>query len=261
VHPEAPYTDITFSGVFWNDPVRVAALLDAMRPWFRSIVVGVQSVDPSTDPTVQVCQERADDVLLDRVHGHCEPTIEPLLRRVATRWTFLVSGDEMPTVELLEALPDCIRTMDTDGWYVPFRSSIEGRVYASEADNHLRLFLTTASWPRTNHSEPRSERPRHLRTGWIAHDRSLDELVEDYLRYYALGRGNAGWDAHNRMMLHDAITATATHVTGWSSLGRRGWWGRAVEPAFGACRDRCSLPGGYDCGMSWRDVRAASRRR
>jgi len=229
------WTDVTFSGVYWNDPKRVAKLLRLVRPWFTHVIVGVQADEPATDPTYLAATKWADEVITDRVAGHCEPTIGKVLNRIPTDWTFLVSADETPSKPLLGAFQDILddaAAEQHDGYWIRMLSSIQGVPYPSEQDNHLRVFKTKLGWPPTLHSRPPAFRAKFWRPEDILHhDRSLDEMMEDYLRYWEIGQGNAGWVAHNRQMMHDACEATARHH-GWAFVSDFPWWPRVRQIAF-----------------------------
>lgn len=230
-----PWTDVTFVGVYWNDPDRVYKLLQYVRPWFTHMVVGVQTDDPTHDLTLDRARRWADETVVDRVAGHCEPTIGKVLYRVKTGWSFLVSADEWPTEPLLMSFQDMLNEAANsrlDGFWIRMLSSIEGVAYPSEQDNHLRVFRTALGWPTTLHSRPNAGRSEHWRPdAMLLHDRSLDEMMQDYLRYFEIGRGNKGWEDHNRLMMHDACEATAKHY-GWDRVTQYDWWPEVLAIAF-----------------------------
>lgn len=239
LHPMAPWTDITFAGVYHNDAERVGRLLDAVRPWFVNIAVAVQCDDPD-DETLRVCEEKSDRLVIDPVYGHAEPSIGKLLGVVRTPWTFLISADEMPSPDLLYNFQDAIQIAEhgddystIDGFWIRFVSSIEGIDYPSEQDNHLRLFQTRLGWPTTMHSRPAARNAVFWpeSKGHVRHDRSLDEMMIDYLRYFQLGSANDSWKAHNRLMMHDACVATAEHY-GWDYVKAFPWWPQVEAIAF-----------------------------
>ena len=229
---QVPYTDVTFCGVYWNDADRVGRLLERMRPWFANVLVGVQA---SPDSTLEVCRRFADGVIEDAHRGYCEPTLSRVVASVRTEWCFVVSADEMPDRDLLDsfqAMVDHAAGDSTiDGYWIRFISSIDAVEYPSESDNHLRFFRTRLGWPITMHSRPDAAHAEFWTTGRIRHDRSLDEMIRDYLRYFELGRGDAGWEAHNRLMIHDACAATARHK-GWPYVRAFDWWPEAATVAF-----------------------------
>jgi glycosyltransferase involved in cell wall biosynthesis len=226
MHPQAPWTDITFAGVYYNEAERLPALLELARQWFSHVVVGVQE---STDGTLEIAQRLATQVVPSDHYGYAEPTFGLVLKRIVTPWTFVVSGDEMPDERLLDSFRDLLDQAppDTDGVWFPFRSTIDGIEVTHEEDGHVRLFKAK-TWPRTMHSGPPAQRVMVWRHGAIAHDRSLDEMVRDYLVYFDKGKGNAGWEAHNSMMMREAIKVVAAHK-GWDYVTAFPWWTEAQE--------------------------------
>lgn len=230
----SPWTDVTFTGVYWNDPERVEKLLGYVREWFANVVIGVQTDDIRDDPTFAAARRWADLTIADRVHGHCEPTIGKVLSQVKTEWSFLVSADEWPSETLLASFQDMLDAAKdgTDGFWIRMISSIEGIAYPSEQDNHLRVFKTYLGWPRTLHSRPETRHDTFWRPeATLAHDRSLDEMMVDYLRYFQIGIGDPNWVAHNKLMMHDACEATAKHY-GWAFVTAFPWWPEVRDIAF-----------------------------
>lgn len=236
--PGVPYTDVTFVGVFWNDAERVERLLGTLRPWFANIHVGVQV---SPDRTLEVCRRHADEVIEDECQGYCEPTLSKVVAAVDTEWTFVVSADETPSRSLLESFQAMVDQAGAepriDGFWIRFTSSIDGIDYPSESDNHLRCFRTRLGWPSTMHSRPDASHAVFWPTGCIRHDRSLDEMIIDYLRYYRLGHGDPGWESHNRVMIHDACAETAARK-GWDYVRSFPWWPEASAIAFNLDQER-----------------------
>jgi hypothetical protein len=252
------WKDVTFIGVYHDDPDRVEKLLTTVSPWFERMVLGVQTNDPANDPTLKVCQSFADEVIVDVVHGFAEPTISKVINRTNTLWCFLISADEMPDQTLLENIGNMMymsRADDyvtIDGWWIRFLSSIDGIEYPSEQDNHLRMFHRTLNWPTSLHSRPHAQNAAfwHPSKGTIRHDRSLDEMMLDYLNYWAYGvrMNNAGWTVHNRQMMHDACTATAQNK-GWEEVTKYEWWEKIRQIAFKDCEKAgvCRIPDWYKC--------------
>jgi hypothetical protein len=243
---------VSFVGVYWNEEERLPALLELAGMWFRSAVIGIQH-DKKSDFSLEIAEAwvaeepEARQLIVDRVHGLAEPTLHEAVQKVRTIWSFVVSGDEWPEDRLLASFNDVIK-IDADGFWVPFVSSIEGIVYESEQDQHLRLFQSRLGWPSTMHSRPPAANPHFLprEGGRMHHDRSLDEMVLDYLRYLEQSSSDADWRAHNRMMIHDACAATAQHK-GWGFVSNFEWWPEAKTAAFGGCVERCTMGAGYDC--------------
>jgi hypothetical protein len=231
-----PSKDVTFAGVYWQEAERLPKLLRYVRPWFESIVVGVQE---SEDGTLAIARELADVVVEDVHHGYAEPTFAEVLRAIRTPWTMVVSGDETPSEPLLDSLGDMVTASEQstnppiDGFRIKFRSSIDGIDFTGEQDGHVRVFKTRCQWPKTMHSEPRTEKNSVWPVGHIDHDRSLDEMMRDYLSYYERGHGNPGWEKHNRLMMRGACNSIA-HYKGWVYVQSFPWWPQVKAFAYDA---------------------------
>ena len=230
-----PYEDITFAIVVWNDAKRLGKLLEYVRPWFKTLAVAVQE---SPDDTLAVAQELADIVVTDQHRGYGDFTFGPMLQpKITTRWTFKVDADEWPTEQLLDVLGGLTVLCDetrTRGAWVPFRSWVED-VEWEEQHAHLRLWHNNIQWPWTLHSRPMIEDTvqglRWEDVGCIEHRRSLDEMMRGYLEYYRIGRGNKGWDSHNKLMMRSACEGTAEH-RGWDYVKSYEWWPEVEKIAF-----------------------------
>jgi glycosyltransferase involved in cell wall biosynthesis len=229
--------DVTAGGVYWNEAHRLPKLLDLLQAHFSHVVVVVQE---STDGSLQICQNLltrpGDRVREDAHRGAGDPSFPIMVQSVETEWIFVVSGDEMPSDNLLESIPAAIAAADElgrNGIWIRFHSTIQGIDFTGEQDMHLRLFRTSVGWPHSAlHSRPMTDSVLYWDIGWIDHDRSLDEMVADYLRYIELGRSSSQWTAHNVMMLRDACTMVAEH-TGWSWIISSVWWPEVRDIAFG----------------------------
>lgn len=226
-----PYSHITVALVAWNEEARLERLLLHLRPYFEKIAIGVQK---GTDRTAEIAAEYADILVYDDHRGYGDATFGPrLLPQVRAQWTFKVDCDEWPSVDLLETLSSATwfaESKGMDGVWVPFRSSVEGIEY-DEQHAHLRLFQTRLGWPGTLHSRPMTSNTALWQTGYVRHDRSLDEMMQDYLRYWRVGRGNPGWDAHNALMMRSACHGTAV-VKGWEFVQSFDWWPEVEAVAF-----------------------------
>jgi hypothetical protein len=228
--------DCSYVGAAWNEEVRAAGLLTLMREWFPHLIVAVQE---STDRTLEIVRSvanRPGDTVLEHPHfGFGDASFPELLSRVPTRWVFLVSFDEMPSLDLLEAIAPVTAWADdhdVDSFTIPFHSTIEGFDYTNEQDAHVRLFRSELKWQPTLHNEPAGQRRAELRdAGYIQHDRSLDEMIIDYLSYWKVGQGNVGWTTHNRRMMHDACEAIAKEK-GWDFVTSYPWWPEVEAIAF-----------------------------
>lgn len=217
--------------VVWNDERRLKKLLKHMRPYFERIVVGVQA---SPDATLAVAELYADKVVRDIHHGFGDATYGPLvLPEAHTEWSFKVDADEWPNEELLKSLGDATKDAHVngkDGMYIEFKSAIDGGEY-NEQHFHLRLFRTRLGWPATLHSRPPTENTGTWRVGHIRHDRTLDEMISDYLNYYRIGRDNRQWEEHNRMMMYWACCGTA-NIKGWDYVRSFPWWSQVEAISF-----------------------------
>jgi hypothetical protein len=233
-HPKVtPFTHITATLVVWNDQERLGQLLSWIRPYFARIVVGVQD---SEDDSLSVARELADTVVEDRHSGFGDSTYGPkVLSLVTSPWALKLDCDEWPSTDLLDSLSSatwmCEQDRDTfDGAWLPFRSSVDGVEY-EEQHAHLRLFRAHLGWPAMLHSTPPTNRTLLWHTGHIRHDRTLDEMMRDYLNYWRVGLGNKGWEAHNRSMMYHACLGTAG-VRGWDYVRSFTWWPEVEAIAF-----------------------------
>lgn len=231
---EPPVPDCTFVTVAWNEEKRIEVLLDIAKEWFPYLVVGVQE---STDSTLQlagsIADRPGDQVLREPHHGYGDASMPRLLDAVKTKWAFVVSCDELPSVDLLQSTQAAMAYADflgAGGVWVEFHSIIEGIEYV-EQHGHLRLFRAELGWPRTLHSRPKARVEIWWPYGHIRHERSLDEMMQDYLRYWDIGRGNVGWESHNRQMMHDACESVALS-RGWDFVRSHGWWPAVQQIAF-----------------------------
>jgi glycosyltransferase involved in cell wall biosynthesis len=228
-----PYTDCSLVMVLWNEEARIGSILDRCRPYFERFVIGVQE---STDQTLDIVQKYAtekDQVIPDRHWGFGDASMPMLISAAKTDWVFVVAGDEMPSDDLLDSLWSATayaHKVGADSVWVPFVSLIEDIEY-DEQHGHLRLFQRKLGWPHTLHSRPMSSNGIWWPIGHIRHERSLDEMVQDYLRYFERGQGNPGWDRHNLTMIHDACVAVANRH-GWDYVTRYPWWPEAKRLAF-----------------------------
>jgi len=230
---EIPYKNITAAIVVWNDQTRLHRLLDHLRPYFNTLAVVVQT---SPDATLSVAREFADIVETDDHRGYGDASFGPkLLPRIKSDWTFKVDVDEWPSEDLLQSLRSAAwlceqRDSTRDGAWLPFHSSVDEIEY-EEQHAHLRLFQTRIGWPATLHSRPPTNRTLLWHTGFVRHDRTLDEMMQDYLRYWDVGRGNSGWENHNRIMMYHACRGTA-EKRGWDYVRAFEWWPKVEAIAF-----------------------------
>lgn len=234
-HPNVgPYTDCSFVAVAWNEADRAPRLLELARHWFTHLVIGVQE---SSDDTLAIARDyasRPGDQVIEHPHfGFGDASMPDLVGLAKTPWVFVVAFDELPNDELLESLWSATAYAERvggDGIWIPFESIVEDVGY-EEQHGHLRLFRRSLGWPKTLHSRPQGRHELWWPYGKIRHERSLDEMVRDYLRYYELGRGNTGWERHNLLMLHDACAGVAA-VKGWDFVQAFEWWPEVKRLAF-----------------------------
>jgi hypothetical protein len=229
-----PYTDCSVVSVIWNEEARIGKLLSRLQPYFNHIVVCVQA---SSDRSLEIARRMAregDVVIEDEHRGFAEGSAPVVAPAVQTAWAFVVSADEWPSDDLLNSVQTIIGYAERhkyQGVWVPFRSRIEGITF-EEQRSHLRIFRRGLGWSRTMHSRPKAGRSVRWPHGHVDHDRSLDEVVRDYLRYLELGRGNLLLERHNTLMIHDACAMVAARF-GWDYVMAHEWWPRAQEVAFG----------------------------
>ena len=234
-HPNIPpFEDCTFVTVAWNEERRIGPLLDLAKEWFPAIVVGVQESQDRTLEIAEASANRARDRVLREPHlGFGEASMPRLIEAAKTPWVFSVACDELPSLDLLESLDSAMAYAMQEragGVWINFRSIVEGVEY-NEQHGHLRLFRSGLGWPQTLHSRPKAKIEIWWPYGHIRHERSLDEMMQDYLRYWDLGRGNKGWERHNREMMHDACEGVA-QAKGWGFVQSFGWWPAVKEIAF-----------------------------
>jgi hypothetical protein len=236
VHLRAPWKDVTFAGAYWNCGPRLEKLLKFVRPWFKTIIAVVQE---SPDNTLEVARKYADVVIEEPWMGRGDPSIHTAVEKVKTKWVFVISDDEMPTTELLHSFQDLVdelKAKGREGAWLHFASTIDGIDFTREQDQHLRFFAPHVGWPSTQHARPMTDNTIQWRPagGQIHHDRSLDEMITDYLRRYELGRRDATPDqqAHNQRMMRSAVEAVSRtkgeeYVTGFE------WYPEVVRVAYG----------------------------
>lgn len=231
---KGPYDNCSFVCVAWNEEARAPELLSMAREWFTRIVVGVQKSDDRTLEIARDYADRPEDQVVKHPHyGFGDASMPDLIDKAKTPWVFVVAFDEMPDTEMLESLPLAIAYAEQQGYdalWIPFKSIVEDSVY-TEQHGHLRLFKQSLGWPKTMHSRPIGKNEAWWPYGSIIHERSLDEMMIDYLRYYELGKGDKGWEAHNKLMMHDACVVIA-ESKGWDFVKGHDWWPQVEAIAF-----------------------------
>jgi len=235
LHPRAPWKDVTFAGGVWSCEERLEKLLTYVRPWFRNIVVAVQESD---DRTLEVARDIADLVLEDKWHGRGDPSINLAVTNISTRYAFVVADDEWPSEDLLNSFQDLVTEMrrtGREGAWIKFESWIDGYDF-TKGDQHLRFWdKSAAGWPSEPHARPMIDNTLLWGTGFIKHDRTLDEMMLDYVRRYEMGLENPGWSPtvqpHNQRMMHSATRAIA-EKRGWDYVKAFEWWPKVREYAW-----------------------------
>jgi glycosyltransferase involved in cell wall biosynthesis len=227
-----PYTHIGLAMAVWNEEKRLPKLLKKCRPYFGKIAISVQE---STDRTYDIALRYADIVSSDERKGYGDATYGLVAEKLSTPWVFKLDADEFPSDDLLDSLSHATwvsELHELDGIWIPFHSWVEGNEY-KEQHSHLRLYRKRYTWPLMLHSRPDVPDKRSMlwRHGHINHVRSLDEMMQDYLRYWDVGRGNPGWEDHNRLMMHNACVASAAR-RGWRHVRSYPWWPRVEAIAF-----------------------------
>lgn len=228
-----PYTDLTAAMVLWNEAERLPRLLEVLHPVFEHTTIVVQA---STDDTLDIAlaaRRTGDSVVIDEHRGTGDASMPKVLSNVRTDWVFVVAGDELPDDTLLRSLWTAgwwAEQERIDGLWIDFESTIDG-VPAQIDSAHLRMFKTALRWPNTMHSRVTPNVDGYWPFGKLHHDRSLDEMIVDYLRYLSMSGQDAGWLAHNKLMIRDACTGVA-EVKGWDYVQSFPWWPEAREAAF-----------------------------
>jgi hypothetical protein len=236
MHPNVPpYDHVSLLIVAWNEEKRIGGLIELLKSWFTEFVVCVQESD---DDTLDIAKALLPEnmVTQDKHWGHGDRSFPMMVSRAKTPWCFVVSCDETPNTDLLQSVRSATALAEADrhtseAVWVNFVSTIEG-VEVPEQSAHLRIFKTHVGWPNTLHSRPGTNKGYLWPYGFISHDRSLDEMVKDYLSYYEVGRGNAGWDAHNLMMMREACKFIARDK-GVEYVTKYEWWPDVQVLAFG----------------------------
>jgi len=236
-HPNPhPYSDISCLIVAWNEEERIGKLMELLKEYFERFVVCVQeSQDATLDIARSIANREHDIVLEDRHRGVGDASFPEMVSNTKTEWCFVISCDEWPSYEVLGSMSSAIALAELSPetneavWFL-FQSSIE-KIELTEQNAHLRLFRRSVGWPNTMHSRPMTNRGVLWPYGVIHHDRSLDEFVQDYLRYYEIGRGHSAWETHNLMMMRSACQAVSRHY-GWDYVHRYPWWPEVQGLAF-----------------------------
>lgn len=227
---------MTYMAAFWNEEPRLEKLLWHMDKYFTDWRVAIQKSDDNSLAIAKRFEHTPSRIIVDDKHrGVGEASFPLLINTIWTKWVFVVSGDEWPEDNLLVTLPEAIENAEkqgADGIYIPVRSWIDGYEFTGEKEAHLRLFKTRVGWPATMHSRPMTEKTIFHDVPYsILHERTLDEMMIDYLRYYKMGMGSSQWEAHNKLMIKDACEAIAERK-GWEYVKAFPWWTEVKSIAF-----------------------------
>ena len=239
MHPRAPWGSVTFAGAYWNCADRLKKLLTYVRPWFKQITIAVQEAQSEDDRTLEVAKSLASRVIEDKWVGRGDPSIHNAVAAASTPWVFVISDDEWPSEDLLDSFQDLVETLQNrklDGAWIHFRSTIDGIDFTREQDNHLRFFRAGVPWPTTQHARPMlsDRQTMHWPHGFISHDRTLDEMMVDYLRRYDIGlreHASEGQMSHNRRMMFGATDAVALRK-GAEYVKSFPWWPQVRDLAW-----------------------------
>lgn len=217
-----PYRNVTAVSILWNESDRVAPLVSTLGTWFESVVIVVQKSD---DDTLIQCQRILNSpthhVVEDEWRGAGDFSMPLALDRVITPWVIVISGDEFPDIELLRSLPDATAALESDGLdgaFINFTETIDGIPY-TEHGRHVRLFRPEGGWEARLHSAASHENVGIWPIGVIHHERSLTEVIDDYLGYLTIAEkdGDANLINVNRATIIRACETVAS-VRGWEHV-------------------------------------------
>lgn len=223
----APYDGVTAVSVVWNEGHRIAPLVSTLATWFRNVVIVVQKSD---DDTLAICQkiltEPTHHVVEDEWRGGGDFSMPLALSHVPTEWTYVISGDEFPDLELLRTMPDAIAKMESEGFDGAFLYTeewIEDVPYY-EHGRHVRLFRTAGGWEARHHSAAPHDNVTVWPHGRYLHRRTLDEMVRDYLRKLNMMEAEGDQLAlHNKATIYRVCTMIAAEK-GWRFVRSHEWW-------------------------------------
>jgi hypothetical protein len=223
-----PYENIAGVSVIYNEERRVAPLTATLGTWFDEVVVVVQkSTDKTLDIARKILNAPTHKVIEDAHRGAGDFSMPTALAAVTKPWVFVLSGDEMPDIELLRSLPDLTTALERDGLqgaFIEFEEKVDGVPYI-EHGRHVRVFRPEGGWEARLHSAASHDRVGIWPIGVIHHERSLSELIIDYLGYLAIAErdGDAGLVDVNRATIMRACE-TVAESKGWAYVrGLKEW--------------------------------------
>lgn len=226
-----PYPHITAVSVVWNEAERIAPLVSTLAMWFDEVVVVVQKSDDDTlDRAMHSLRGHPGaKVIEDEWRGGGDFSMPLALSHVTNEWTFVISGDEFPSLDLLRSMPDAIAAMEQggyDGAMIRCEETIEGVPFV-EHPAHVRLFRTSGGWEARHHSAASHENlmPGIWPTGKYIHTRSLEEACDDYLRKLTMmeAEGDTTLADHNRYAIF-VMCSTVARELGWRHVWRLPRW-------------------------------------
>jgi len=226
---------VTSVSVLWEEAHRAERLLSCLVANFERVVVVVQECDDGTWDIARDILRRTDALVGDIWRGGGDFSMPMALANVQTEWAFVISGDEYPSEDLLDSMPEAVQLLERTGMsgaFILFRETIEGERFV-EHGKHVRLFRTSGGWEARHHSSAPHENTITWQAGYIEHTRSLDEVVIDYLRKYRMmeREGLTNLFPVQVSMLQRSCTLVA-RAKGWDWVKAHDWWPEVEAIAF-----------------------------
>ena len=230
--------NVSSVSVLWNEAARVEGLLRRLATYFPEVVVVVQD---STDDTLLRAERTLGAametyaLIQDKWRGAGDFSMPLALANVSNEWAFVVSGDEIPSDDLLASIPDAVAQMErdhNDGAFIECHETIEGEPYV-EHGRHVKLFRASTGWEARLHSAATHENVIRWPIGHIQHDRSLNEVFEDYLRYIRIAEEAEDGNLVNLNMntIYRAANLVA-EARGWKYVHAQPAWAQVERRVF-----------------------------
>ena len=234
-----PYENVSAVGVYWQEAHRIGDLASIIAAWFKNASLVVQKGDDTTLTVLQDYLIRpTHHITEDEWRGGGDFSMPLALSKVATPWSFVISGDELPDLELLRSLPDAIAACEEGGYsgaFIKFYETLDGVEFVQHEEGHVRLFRTAGGWEARHHSAASHENllPYTWPTGKIIHARSLEEMCRDYLRKLTMmeAEGDEKLALHNRYAIFTACNLVAG-VHGWRHVWSLPMWDEIERRVF-----------------------------
>jgi len=234
---QPPYKNVTAVSVVWEEEQRIGSLGGILYSWFDNVVIVVQK---GSDRTLDICRnlmiKPTHKIIEDEWRGGGDFSMPLALSHVETDWTYVISGDEEPDLELLRSMPDAIAAMEEggyDGAMIRCEETIEGIKYV-EHPAHVRLFRTAGGWEARHHSAAPHDNlmPGIWPHGAYIHTRSLEEVCRDYLRKLTMmeAEGDSLAD-HNRYTIFAVCNLVAAEK-GWRFVWALEQWPEIERRVF-----------------------------